>query len=90
MKPFNPIGWCHFTVNFWWGCVEVSPACAHCYARQLAMMWSKGRATWGKDGLRWIRTEAAIAMSCAPTTPKRAASSRRALAHFYQLDVGHL
>jgi protein gp37 len=57
---FNAIGWCHFTVNFWWGCAKVSPACAHCYAEFLSKIWSKGRATWGPNGARWIRTEAAL------------------------------
>ena len=60
MKSFNPIGWCHFTVNFWWGCAKVSPACAHCYAESLSNLRGKGRSTWGNDGKRWIRTEAAL------------------------------
>lgn len=33
---FNAIGWCHYTVNFWWGCTKVSPACANCYAEGMA------------------------------------------------------
>lgn len=49
------IEWAHHTVNFWWGCTKVSPACAHCYAETLAKMWSKGRATWGESGQRWLR-----------------------------------
>lgn len=55
------IEWTDYTVNFWWGCTEVSPACAHCYARTLSKLYSHGRASWGRDGLRWIRTEAVLA-----------------------------
>jgi len=54
------IAWCHHTVNFWWGCEKESPACAHCYAEGIAKRFARGRATWGKDGLRWIRTDAAV------------------------------
>lgn len=25
------IGWCHYTMNFWWGCTRVSLECDHCY-----------------------------------------------------------
>ena len=54
------IGWCHHTVNFWWGCSKVSPACEHCYAETLAKLFSRGKATWGPGGLRWVRSEAAF------------------------------
>ena len=54
------IGWCHDTVNLWWGCAEVSQACVRCYARVLAMLFSRGKATWGKDGARWVRIDAAL------------------------------
>ena len=60
LKNFNPIGWCHFTVNFWWGCAKVSDACKNCYAETMAERFSQGKATWGADGQRWIRTEAAL------------------------------
>ena len=36
------IAWCHHTINFWYGCVEVSPACGGpkgpgtCYAKMHA------------------------------------------------------
>lgn len=30
------IEWCDHTVNFWWGCTEVSEACKNCYAREIA------------------------------------------------------
>ena len=54
------IEWCHHTVNFWWGCVKVSLACLHCYAETLAKLFSRGKASWGSNGLRWIRTVAAL------------------------------
>lgn len=43
----SKIEWTDYTFNPWWGCVEVSPACDHCYART----WAKrtGKAVWGKD-----------------------------------------
>lgn len=45
-KP-NGISWCHYTFNPWWGCLEVSPACDNCYARELANRF--GWKVWGKD-----------------------------------------
>ena len=36
MSDRTGIAWCDATVNFWWGCAEVSPGCDHCYARELA------------------------------------------------------
>src|SRR5689334_14442538 len=76
MKDTN-IGWCHDTVNFWWGCAKVSQACVRCYAEFLSKLFSKGKASWGPEGLRWIRTDAAIAelkklqRPAAMTSPRR-------------------
>lgn len=60
---FNPIGWCHFTINFWWGCTEVSRACTHCYARDFAKYVSRhlfGQLVeWGKGKPRAERLEKA-------------------------------
>lgn len=41
------ISWADATLNLWWGCVEVSILCDHCYARE----WSKryDRAVWGAN-----------------------------------------
>ncbi len=50
MGEQTSIGWCHHTFNPWWGCVEVSPACDHCYARVWAAF--TGHAVWGKDAPR--------------------------------------
>jgi len=48
----SKIEWTHHTVNLWWGCVEVSPGCDHCYARVLAERW--GRNVWGVHAPRWF------------------------------------
>jgi protein gp37 len=64
MAKDSGIEWTHHTFNPWWGCVKVSPACAHCYAES----WAKrvGMNLWGgraprrffsakhwRDPLRW-------------------------------------
>jgi protein gp37 len=60
------IEWTEETFNPWWGCVRVSPACAHCYAdtfsRRLGMsLWEEGgsRRFFGdrhwEEPLRWNR-----------------------------------
>lgn len=56
----SKIEWCDHSVNFWWGCEKVSPACAHCYAELLAKLFSKGKATWGATGQRWDRSVKAV------------------------------
>ena len=65
----NPIGWCHVTINFWWGCTEVSRACKHCYARDFAKYVSKSLfgtlVEWGKGKPRVERLEAARAEAIA-------------------------
>ncbi len=53
------IEWAHYTVNFWWGCTKVSPACEHCYAEVISKIFGKGRATWGRRGQRWLQWEGA-------------------------------
>lgn len=40
MKNTN-IEWTDHTVNFWWGCTKVSPACAHCYAESVAKVFGR-------------------------------------------------
>lgn len=54
------IEWAHHTVNFWWGCAKVSPACEHCYALAMAARWKADLVKWGPLGARWIRRKAAI------------------------------
>lgn len=62
MAENSAIAWCDHTINFWWGCHEVSPACANCYAREMDKMrgplFDHGFTHWGKDGHRWIREKA--------------------------------
>lgn len=52
------IEWCDHTVNFWWGCSEVSEACQNCYARAIARRFKVD--CWGDDKLRHFRFEKAI------------------------------
>jgi protein gp37 len=44
------IAWTDHTFNPWWGCVNVSPGCDHCYAEAFAKR--VGQDVWGKDGAR--------------------------------------
>src|SRR3972149_10760674 len=44
------IAWCDATFNPWWGCMKVSPGCAHCYAETLAHRY--GHDVWGPGGDR--------------------------------------
>ncbi|MEN6586812.1 MAG: phage Gp37/Gp68 family protein [Sulfuricella sp.] len=64
------ISWCDHTVNFWWGCSKVSPACAHCYAEALDARFATAADTkkpflqargkhWGIDAPRLLRVDAA-------------------------------
>jgi protein gp37 len=50
MARNSTIEWTHHTFNPWWGCVKVSPACAHCYAEN----WSRrvGLSLWEREGSR--------------------------------------
>lgn len=50
------IEWCDHTVNFWWGCSEVSEACKNCYARAIAKRFKVD--CWG-DKPRHLRIEKA-------------------------------
>jgi len=45
------IEWCDHTFNPWWGCLQVSPLCDHCYAMMLDARWYK-RAHWGPSAPR--------------------------------------
>jgi len=45
MAENSKIEWTHHTLNFWWGCIEYSPGCTHCYAKTLANRF--GRDVWG-------------------------------------------
>src|SRR5919206_5337840 len=45
MGAKTEIEWTDHTFNTHWGCLEVSPGCDHCYARELARRF--GRDVWG-------------------------------------------
>lgn len=41
------IEWADHTINFWWGCTKISPACANCYAETMAKRM--GRKVFGQE-----------------------------------------
>lgn len=55
MGETTGIEWCDSTFNAWWGCVEVSEQCRHCYARIFAR--SKGQDVWGPLARRRFLSE---------------------------------
>lgn len=55
------IEWCDHTVNFWWGCSEVSEACKNCYARAIAKRFKVD--CWGNKP-RHFRIEKATEEVC--------------------------
>ncbi len=50
MGEQTAISWTDHTFNPWWGCVKVSPACAHCYAETFSKRL--GLKVWGPDSER--------------------------------------
>lgn len=50
MGQDTKIEWANHTFNPWWGCIEVSPACDHCYAKTFAKR--VGHDVWGKESPR--------------------------------------
>jgi protein gp37 len=50
MGAHTAIEWTDNTFNPWWGCVKISPGCAHCYAETLSKR--TGNAVWGGDAPR--------------------------------------
>lgn len=56
MGFYTLIAWTHHTFNAWWGCWRFSAGCINCYAEQLNKRWR--RAVWGRNGLRWVPSEA--------------------------------
>lgn len=46
----SKIEWTDHTFNPWWGCVKVSPGCAHCYAETFSKR--TGNAVWGEESPR--------------------------------------
>lgn len=54
MGENTKIEWAHHTFNPWIGCVEVSDACDHCYAKKLATRMRDGSNLWGPEGERRV------------------------------------
>ena len=50
MGENSKIQWTDHTFNPWWGCVKISPGCAHCYAETFSKR--TGHAVWGVDAPR--------------------------------------
>ena len=55
MAKNSHIEWTHHTFNPWWGCVNVSPACKHCYAESLAKRF--GHNVWGAESDRRLLSD---------------------------------
>lgn len=54
----SKIEWTDHTFNPWWGCVNVSPACDHCYAERFANRKTRtDEQLWGKDSVRFPASE---------------------------------
>jgi len=51
MGENSSIEWCRHSWNPWRGCVEVSPGCAFCYAREWAKRNPAVFGTWGQKGI---------------------------------------
>ena len=45
MAKNSAIEWTNHTLNFWWGCLKVSPGCENCYAETFSKR--VGRKSWG-------------------------------------------
>lgn len=55
----SKIEWTDNTFNPWWGCVNISPACDHCYAETFAGRHTRTQSDlWGKDAERSISSDA--------------------------------
>lgn len=65
MRPTTTIAWTDHTVNFWWGCTKVSPACTNCYAEEIGSRFGSklfGQPVlWGAGKPRFERLEKARA-----------------------------
>jgi protein gp37 len=63
MSANSKIEWTDATINWWWGCTEVSEECRYCYARTLDKMrgplFDHGRVHWGPRAPRWVKTDSA-------------------------------
>ncbi len=55
MGKDSKIEWTDHTMNFWWGCEKVSPACTNCYAEALSARF--GHDLWGRGKPRMRTSE---------------------------------
>lgn len=46
MAAGTGIEWAHDSLNPWWGCAQISPACEHCYAKSMARRFEPKAAAW--------------------------------------------
>jgi len=54
----SKIEWTDHTFNPWWGCVNVSPACDHCYAERFANRKTRtADPLWGKDSAPLVSSD---------------------------------
>lgn len=66
MGATSEIGWTDATFNAVRGCVEVSPGCTHCYARQAALRNPAVLGLWGTEANGGTRVVAAEKMWASP------------------------
>jgi protein gp37 len=61
MGDTTKIEWAHSTLNFWYGCTQLSPACDHCYAMRtvhrlnLGVVWNAAPVKALKDRIAQLR-----------------------------------
>lgn len=77
MGADSKIEWTHHTWNLWRGCTEVSPACDHCYARELAKRNPAVLGQWGKGAPRVLAAEAYRKLPLKWNAQAKAAGERR-------------
>ncbi len=75
MSERSAIEWTDATFNPWWGCVRVSPACAHCYADALAKRFGRP-GLWQDGGERRFFGEEHWSSLAAGTPPRSARGGR--------------
>ena len=61
MGDTTKIEWAHSTLNLWYGCTQISPACDHCYAMRtvhrlkLGVVWNRPPVKSPKDRFAQLR-----------------------------------
>jgi protein gp37 len=77
MGTTTGISWCDSTWNPWRGCVEVSPACDHCYAREMSHRNPAVLGEWGEGTARVPAAESYWQLPFKWDRAARAAGERR-------------